>query len=978
MLLGQLSSTATAASISINNIKDNKNQTSNVLATLVNEGTTSSSYRNLKVSLYQRASSSTAFYPLGIYMTATGTNGRTFLDIYGGVEALSNSNNYGGFAEPNVRIGNLQGLPNVGGQTPSGWGIYTDNGYFKGIIAADRGYIGSGSKYWVIANEEDGSNAENSRSYIYNGKVSYNDTSNDGVYLGTDGIGLGKGSFYVTKAGSLYAKLGSIGGWNIDSNSFATGSWGTNNSAMLCTGTDSSKSIGGSESINNWVFTAGANFGVTKSGALYASSANISGKVVATSGSIGGVNIVDGNLDVSSIRIGSLSGASNYAQKSYVDDAVDNIEIGGRNLLKNSNVVNTSLSDSAVGGTVTQTIPSGTVITLSVQIDADDVVWKSSGNRRIGVASSITKDGGGTQYIEAWAAMTGYTSTGVDKTFDTSFHGRVKSTYTLQGELPLDKVFTLYIQNITSGTVSVSKPKLEIGNKATDWTPAPEDVDADIEEAKKVATNYLSVDSTGIMIANMSDGEQTPSTATGRNVFIDNDSVDIRDGQTTLASFSANSIQIGREVNKCHMIIQNDNINIYHANEELVHFGYGLNTGENGAENSPYYTLGTRELYGSIGSHSVVEGFDNTASNWCSYAQGYGNTASGQCAHAEGRETTASSRFAHAEGLETTASGDISHAEGVYSIASGYASHAEGSRSEASGDISHAEGARSKASGQYAHAEGLYTTAASRYQHVQGKCNIIDENDKYAFIIGNGDAYITQEKELVIERSNAFTVDWDGNVEFSGNMYCAGGNYLPFGTDIDNLTKKHSGWWVYNRSDVSGTFPISDTYGTIGHIQGTSDNVGMQFLRSNNQASTNNTLYARFKLGGTWASWQKFVSTTRTSLSITRVANDYFNATDATYPSAYKKGGFLTFRGNFHLSASMPNNTADVKVATISGWNAATSVIMCVPAQNGNATLLINISSSGDLTISNYSGVATNSQAWFRFMVTVPCADGYE
>ena len=131
-------------------------------------------------------------------------------------------------------------------------------------------------------------------------------------------------------------------------------------------------------------------------------------------------------------------------------------------------------------------------------------------------------------------------------------------------------------------------------------------------------------------------------------------------------------------------------------------------------------------------------------------------------------------------------------------------------------------------------------------------------------------------------------------------------------------------------------------------------------------------------MGGTWGSWQKFVSTTRTSLSITRVANDYFSVTDATYPSAYKKGGLLTFRGNFHLSASMPNNTADVKVATISGWNAATSAIMCVPAQSGNATLLVNISSSGDVMISNYSGVATNSQAWFRFMVTVPCADGYE
>ena len=506
-LLGQLSSTATAASISINNIKDNKNQTSNVLATLVSNETTSSSYRNLKVSLYQRASSSTAFYPLGIYMTATGTNGRTFLDIYGGVEALSNSNNYGGFAEPNVRIGNLQGLPNVGGQTPSGWGIYTDNGYFKGIIAADKGYIGSGSKYWVIANEEDVSNVENSRSYIYNGTDNIN-SNTPGVYLGTDGIRNYKDSTHFVKinqgiieaqgvklSGQITATSGSIAGWTIKNTYLASNNAtapGNNILILSPKGTTSSYIVGGSESINGWVLTAGANFGVTKTGALYANSANISGKVVATSGSIGGVNIVDGNLDVSSISIGSLNGASNYAQKSYVDDAVDNIEIGGRNLLKNSNVVNTSLSDSVIGGTATRTIPSGTVITLSVQIDADDVVWGSSGNKRIGVASSVIKDSGGNQYIEAWAAMTGRTGTGIDKTFDTSFHGRVKSTYTLQGELPLDKTFSLYVQSVTSGTVSVSKPKLEIGNKATDWIPAPEDTQEDINNVSTVANTALS------------------------------------------------------------------------------------------------------------------------------------------------------------------------------------------------------------------------------------------------------------------------------------------------------------------------------------------------------------------------------------------------------------------------------------------------------------------------------------------------------
>lgn len=408
-LLGQINGVATAASISINNIKDNKkppSNTSNVYTTLVNSGVSSTNYRNLKISLYQRAASQTDFRPLGIYMTAIGDNGRTFLDIYGGVNSLNTtSSNYGGLAEPNVRIGNLQGLPNVGGQTPSGWGIYTDNGYFKGIIAADRGYIGTGSRYWVIGNYEDGSNSDNDRSYIYNGTNSITSTV-EGIYLGTDGIrnykdnthyvtikdgvisalgvdlsgkiiassgfigGWNIGTdtnkslyhgnqtpgatttnlvlsptsatnsnaiggsatglnwflsagkvFGVTTSGALYATSGKIGGWSIDSNSLTIGSWGTDNSAMLCTGTGGSKSIGGSESINNWVFTAGANFGVTKSGALYASSANISGKVVATSGSIGGIEIENGVLKVSSINIGDLNGVSNYALKTEITDA---------------------------------------------------------------------------------------------------------------------------------------------------------------------------------------------------------------------------------------------------------------------------------------------------------------------------------------------------------------------------------------------------------------------------------------------------------------------------------------------------------------------------------------------------------------------------------------------------------------------------------------------------------------------------------
>lgn len=64
--------------------------------------------------------------------------------------------------------------------------------------------------------------------------------------------------------------------------------------------------------------------------------------------------------------------------------------------------------------------------------------------------------------------------------------------------------------------------------------------------------------------------------------------------------------------------------------------------------------------------------------------------------------------------------------------------------------------AHNVASGQDSHAEGSGTKASSENQHVQGKYNIEDTASKYAFIIGNG-----KDND---NRSNAFAVDWNGNI----------------------------------------------------------------------------------------------------------------------------------------------------------------------------------------------------------------------
>ena len=136
------------------------------------------------------------------------------------------------------------------------------------------------------------------------------------------------------------------------------------------------------------------------------------------------------------------------------------------------------------------------------------------------------------------------------------------------------------------------------------------------------------------------------------------------------------------------------------------------------------------------------------------------NIASGDCDHAEGYCTIASGGDSHAEGCLTTASGENSHAEGAGTTASGHCSHAEGDKTIAASHASHAEGHGTIANGGWA-------------QHVQGTYNIEDEaktelysRGKYAHIVGNGRG---EDK-----RSNAHTLDWNGNAWYQGDVYTGG------------------------------------------------------------------------------------------------------------------------------------------------------------------------------------------------------------
>ena len=244
-----------------------------------------------------------------------------------------------------------------------------------------------------------------------------------------------------------------------------------------------------------------------------------------------------------------------------------------------------------------------------------------------------------------------------------------------------------------------------------------------------------------------------------------------------------------------------------------AHTVIGINSHAEGrsttASGQDSHAEGNSTIASGGGSHA--EGFSTTANVVSSHAEGSSTTASGGSSHAEGNRTTASGGSSHAEGVQTTASGDHSHTEGANTTASGLCSHAEGNITTASGTGSHVEGGSTKASGDYSHAEGIGTEASGSYSHAegrrtkasgdnshaQGKFNIEDTSNTYADIIGNGTSDTA--------RSNATTVDWNGNAWFAGDVYTGSTS----GTNKDDGSKKLATEEYVNNSIAAGGTDIS-------------------------------------------------------------------------------------------------------------------------------------------------------------------------
>lgn len=204
-----------------------------------------------------------------------------------------------------LRVG-LNGAILIGVENPNSETYGSFSGVFAGTLYATAGNIGGASAGWVID-----SNRLESRGTT---KKIVLDGTDGQIYIGTYGTGVYNGAstpFYVDQNGyfslgnkltfnpttnildvngTITADAGTIAGWAIQPNKFSSGTGAS---------TVSLASSGGTSIYAGASNPAVAPFRVTNTGILTASGVDLSGRLVATSGSIGGWSITTASISSS-------------------------------------------------------------------------------------------------------------------------------------------------------------------------------------------------------------------------------------------------------------------------------------------------------------------------------------------------------------------------------------------------------------------------------------------------------------------------------------------------------------------------------------------------------------------------------------------------------------------------------------------------------------------------------------------------------
>lgn len=254
-------------------------------------------------------------------------------------------------------------------------------------------------------------------------------------------------------------------------------------------------------------------FQVSSSGLLRASNAVIYGTIYASSGNIGGCNISGGLLSVPAARITGHLEADQIGAGIITVDKITTNNLQGLNGWINLNKGTFNYGEGKL-------VWDGYNLKINGSGTFTGTVTATSGS----FTGSVTATSG---------SFTGsvYANSGI-----------IGGCNISNGKLQVPAANITGTLNANQIIVGYNTLQSKLDSMATD-----------ILNAAKTATNYITMDYNGVMVSDTSQGSY------GSNVLIASDGVNIRNGTTTVASFKANEIELGKG-NKNSVIKLCDNI----------------------------------------------------------------------------------------------------------------------------------------------------------------------------------------------------------------------------------------------------------------------------------------------------------------------------------------------------------------------------------------------------------------------------------
>lgn len=281
-------------------------------------------------------------------------------------------------------------------------------------------------------------------------------------------------------------------------------------------------------------------------------------------------------LSASNKDVGTMVTEAN-ANAAAAKDSVDNLQIGGRNLIKQSNIEHASSEYKIVTYKPTSYLVAGETYTLSLCVTP---------------AENVTKL---IPYVSgAYTPLVTLVPNGTSKqiisgTFTASYSdGRTPEDDASYGNID---IFRLPNNGTVTGETTIHWIKVEKGNKPTDWTPAPEDVDNKIDSTAddlelSIASQSASItnDVHGIVLNALEDYVEKDEYNTYKNstksqlevlsnqiemnFTSTNSSIETVDGKvdtkfeelTKYIRFSTDGIEIGKDENSLKLKLDNDMI----------------------------------------------------------------------------------------------------------------------------------------------------------------------------------------------------------------------------------------------------------------------------------------------------------------------------------------------------------------------------------------------------------------------------------